>query len=688
MSRYINELLRLKWFILILTGLIAVFTLYNLNPKFIVNDDTEWIVGSKDFQKLQNSQHKQIYLTKAVVSLNSNRLYEEAYIQLKELHNSLKGLKGVIGIESIFTQQFIFEVTNWDDSIVIESSTLLNAEESGLKGKQLLSQHIEQFSNFIDLKEKKAVFYIYTESGEFLDHIETPLIYSYENLSTESEIIGDYIIMVTLSITLFVLFYIAFKQLSAPVIGTIFIVITSSITIYIFNSFMGEYQPHISIIILSFSVSLMDYIYIYYRWFMLQQKMENREAIIETAKSTFTPILFTTIINILGVGSLMLVSSMILKALGLMVIIASVVGLIFSFTLLPVIFSLLKVKNVKLESEKVSSLFSDRVSKYNLSALKIFLTFTALLFLFSIYSFYYSSFKVETENGTDVIKVVIDYDEVNRNSLKVLHKLTESLPDEAVIKTESIYRLIKELHNRESVDDFNLSSIDLDRYIFLLELYGGEEQFFGEGKLKLDIYLKDSSLKSQVLSVLRESNYNLIIKDTDSLTQSAKLDTIQTMVILIFFVITIIGTVVILMTGRTKYFLLAVYVNLIPLIWFFSAILMLDYPLSTEIFVAMIVSISLSSDATMHFIHFYNSLENSKALEGKSRVEKLMLFIGSPLVLGNVVLALTFLLLIVANVPAIATIGIFTATLIFLSILTDIFVLPVLFLELEKRVDN
>jgi len=90
----------------------------------------------------------------------------------------------------------------------------------------------------------------------------------------------------------------------------------------------------------------------------------------------------------------------------------------------------------------------------------------------------------------------------------------------------------------------------------------------------------------------------------------------------------------------------------------------------------------------MHFIHFYNSLENSKALEGKSRVEKLMLFIGSPLVLGNVVLALTFLLLIVANVPAIATIGIFTATLIFLSILTDIFVLPVLFLELEKRVDN
>jgi predicted RND superfamily exporter protein len=673
---------RYRLYIILTTLFITVFSLYNLEPKFISSSESNWILGSEAHKELKESNEKQVFLTEFKVKLNSDSLYSGRTMEeLLAFESELQKISSIVSIESIFTHRFIFEIRE-NGSTMVESLTLPEAIDSGVETEGVFLNSLHKLKNLIDLDNREATFYLYRSSKGEIEKIDTPLIYSYKELKVEGEI-GDYTIAITLSITLFILLLIAFKQLYAPLIGTVFVVVTSSITISIFEYTMGSYQPHISIVILSFSVSLMDYIYIYYRWFLLQKSRNSRDALQGSMEKTFFPILFTTVINVLGIGSLILVSSVILKSLGLMVIISSIVGLILSFTLLPALLSYIDIKKeVKLESERVSNMFTNRVEKYSYRALRVFLFTTVLLFTYSIYHLYHDSFRVESSSSSDVIKMVLDREDINSDSLREMKQIIEALDSSLISKIESAYGIIKGLYEKESGETLNLADVDIDRYIFLMELSGDYENYYRDEKLKFDIYLNSKTDKADVLQTIRELKSPLIVIDEDSLSQSAKLDNIETLIIVLFFVITIIGATVIVMTGDSKYLLLAIYTNLIPLIWFFTAILVFDYPLSTEIFVAMIVSISLSSDATMHFIHFYNS---NREAQKRERVENLILFVGSPLVLGNVVLALTFLLLIVANISTIALIGVFTSILILLSILTDIFILPVLFLEMDKR---
>ncbi len=64
--------------------------------------------------------------------------------------------------------------------------------------------------------------------------------------------------------------------------------------------------------------------------------------------------------------------------------------------------------------------------------------------------------------------------------------------------------------------------------------------------------------------------------------------------------------------------------------------------------------------------------------------ERSFVEVGTPVGMGSTILLLTFLLLIFANIPTISTIGIYSVVLIVFSLLADLFILPVLFIELIK----
>ena len=97
----------------------------------------------------------------------------------------------------------------------------------------------------------------------------------------------------------------------------------------------------------------------------------------------------------------------------------------------------------------------------------------------------------------------------------------------------------------------------------------------------------------------------------------------------------------------------------------------------------MLIMIALSSDASIHFLCYFH--RNSQAhVSNEDTIERAFIQVGTPVGMGSTILLLTFVLLIFANIPTISTIGVYSVVLIIFSLLADLFILPVLFIELIK----
>jgi predicted RND superfamily exporter protein len=376
-----------------------------------------------------------------------------------------------------------------------------------------------------------------------------------------------------------------------------------------------------------------------------------------------------------------------MNSLGLMVVISSIIGLIYSFLFLPIIFTVVKIGKPHAHSERFSRFFSEKIKDYNPLLLKIFTAITVLLFVLSLYKLYTGLYHVKSEYSSKIIKLSLEQNEINIDSMRELEQVTELLSIDEVEKIVSPYQAIKSLYNKESEEGFNLEDIELDRYIFMLDMFGGYDELFSSGRVKIDIYLKENIDKAHILNLIQKSGVELYIRDIDSLLQSAKIETINIMVGLVFLMIFVISGVVYLMTRVVSYALLGVVVTLVPIVWFFSLVTTFGFSISTEMFVAMIIAVAISSDATIHLFHYYYILESENRFD-KDGLKKLFMYVESPLIFGNIILSITFFLMMIANISSIMFIGIFSAIIVLFSLFTDILILPVMILENRKLQNN
>ena len=680
---YLSFIFRIRYLIFSLIGISTIFFIMNIESQALSNNEMAWLKGSQEHQRLLQNNQSELLGKTVKVEIDVRNISETQFEELQEIHEFLAENENIQKLDSIFNQSFSLEFDDGEGSSLIELSTLLDVDN----GFQTFQNKREIFQQFISDNEIK--FYIFLNSDIKIEKIQTPLEYKVDNLFEKNDLIEESVLLIGLGAILTALLFFSFHTLSAPITGITFLIITSSVTIYIFKVFVGDYTPHISILILSFSISFMDYLYIYYRWFMFQKTKNTFNSSVRTVERTLSPIFFTTLVNILGIGSLIFVESEILQALGLMVIISSVVGFIYSFLFLPIMLASVKIKNPSLKAENFARFFSKKLSNYNTSVLKIFGIFTALLFLTSIYILVSGSYHLETAKSSKIIKLSINHNEIDKKSMAEMEKISQILEIDEVKKIESSFNMIKSIYEKENNSQaFNLDNIDLDRYIFMLDMFSDENQIFNNEKIKIDIYLTEAKYKSLVLAKLKDSGIEIFITDVDSLLQSAKVETINLISILIILIIFIISIVIFIMTRILLFSIIGMTVGLVPIAWFFVSVILLDLPISTEMFVAMIISVAISSDATIHLLHFYKNMIREKRLIDDDGIQKLFLYVESPLILGNILLAVTFLLMVVANISSIMLIGLFSAIIVVLSIFTDIFILPVLILESRKKLRN
>ncbi len=673
----------LKYRILFL-AMIAVFVGYSastIKEGFVYSNDSLWLEGSKEYDRLLDMKYPSLCVEKIVVDFSETGWNLDAVNDLRNLQNELKWHSYVTGVNSLFEQKSVVENTLNPEQSMIEFTTLLDESDAFIL--QEIEEDQVKYQSFIDMEKGTATFYVLSTQELDAETIYCEL--PFELINTEGDThTKDIILFSILIMILFISFTIAFRRLLPSILGIIFIASTTIATVALYQMFSAVKVTHISIVLLAIVISIMDFIYIYYKWHVLQQRRIPMDHLLyRVIAKTVVPIFWTTFISIVGIGSLMLVESQILYSMGMNVLFSSLSGFVLSYTLLPIMLSFFKQDQPLIFTKNSSKYFAKKESHYRHFGLNLFLILSSIVFFYSIFVYATKPVNVVANADSNQIHIALNEKGFTVENLLELQNIQNLLREKfkTIEGFESAHMEIEKLYHQEHPGKaFELydADIDIDSYQFMLDLYDITKTIMVNDHLTMTIYLGSLSSKIQILQFIRDEG--ILIQDRASLLDVAKMDSIDTLFTVVFFVFGLIALVVYYLTRIFQFSVIALIVNAIPIAWFFSVVMFFDIPLSTDMLVAMIITVALSSDATLHFIFYYYD-NRKKPRSAELALEQSFLYIGTPIGMGNIILALTFIAFIFIPDTTISHIGIYSSMLIALLLLMDLFVLPILFLN-------
>ncbi|NOQ30467.1 MAG: hypothetical protein GQ570_05015 [Helicobacteraceae bacterium] len=676
---YLSFLKRFRVFLLFVVAALLIASVLYIKKGFVYDDKSLWINGSDEYSKLLALNHPSLNIEKVVVDVSSDGWGVKAIEKLKFLQLQLMEKEHVIALNTLFKQTSIFNNSLSDEQSMTEIITLFDVDNNFIF--QEVEDNPAKFRSFVN--GDRVTFYIVSDGIVSLSEFKCSYPYERSKIQSSAEV-KDILLFSILLIVLAISFSIAFKSFLPTMLGAVFIVATTILTVALFQLISPVKETHISIVLLAVTVSVMDFVYIYYKWHVLHRNKSHDVVLYRVLTKTFVPIFWTTTVTALGIGSLIFVDSHILHSMGLNVALSSSVGFVFSFTLLPVMLTFFEPNKPEIITQDSAKFFAAKEAKYKTTDLNIFLLFSALVLVYGSFMYIYKPINVVTDTSATQIQLGLTHEGMSIETLDELKNIQNTLKVKfkEIDSIESAYTEIKKLYKQEHKGEpFVLANVDVDSYSFMFDLYDITDKIMINDHLILNIYLHDTTEKAQILSFIRDKN--ILIQDLSSLLQVAKMDSINTLFLVVFFVLVLIMSIIYYMTRTLEFVWIALLVNALPLSWFFAVTMLLDIAISTEMLVAMIITVALSSDATMHFIFYYYN-NRFKPRNAVQSLESSFLYIGTPLGMGNIILILVFIALIFVPDTTISNIGIYSSLLVSISLIMELFVLPVLFLSRIK----
>lgn len=123
----------------------------------------------------------------------------------------------------------------------------------------------------------------------------------------------------------------------------------------------------------------------------------------------------------------------------------------------------------------------------------------------------------------------------------------------------------------------------------------------------------------------------------------------------------------------------------IPMAWFAFGMYSFHLPLTLEVLIAMTISLGLASDATIHFAYKYWRARFNERTK-KHSLEIVFFYASVPVIIGSLILAVTFYGLSFSTASTLQLIGRYSAVLILMSLAVDLFILPILLLITDQYV--
>lgn len=682
---YMEFILKYRvFFLAVILGVIA-YSATTIKEGFVYSDRSLWLEGSQEYNKLLTLKYPSLCVEKIIVDISESGWNPETVKDLRNLQDELKWHSYVSGVNSFFEQKSVIKNEISSEQSMIEFVTLLDSSDDFIF--HAIQDDPEKYHSFFE--DDKVIFYVLSSKEMAFEDLRCELPFEVFD-SEENRHVIDIMLFTILIIILIISFTIAFKSIIPSILGIVFIASTTILTVTVYQLISAVQVTHISIVLLAIVISVMDFIYIYYKWHALQKhQIRTKEQLLyHVMAKTVVPIFWTTFISMVGIGSLMLVDSQILYSMGLNVVLSSASGFILSFTLLPIMLSFFMQKDPAILTKNSSRYFAEIETHYHKFALNLFLIMSVMVFLYSIVIYVLKPLNVVAYEENNQIHIALSEKGFTAENLLELQNIQSLLKGMfPVIKGfESAHTEIEKLYHQEYPDTaFMLHEIDIDSYQFMFDLYNITPTVTVNEHLTLTIYLGDQDDKMEILNFIRDEG--ILIQDQASLIDMAKMDSINTLFYVVFFVMALIMLVTYRLTRTLEFSVIALVVNAIPLAWFFSVVMAFDIPLSIDMLVAMIITVAVSSDATLHFIFYYYD-NRHKPRDPVLALERSFLYIGTPLAMGNIILMLTFIALIFIPDSTISNIGLYSSLLIALSLLMDLFILPVLFLNQVRNNDK
>lgn len=686
--QYFTFVIRFRILIIAFFSLIFFYLAFTMTSMLTHNDDALWLQGSTEYNKLLDNNHQAVYIQKLQLRVGEKAFSSKNIDNMKLLHSNLNTLKEVVKVNSPLTHTVISFSDNKAGSSLVEAKTLQDSSIAEISSTLVGS--FKDFTQFYSPGKETLYVYVFSSAPIDFSTIYIPFKYDSIKVTEDQNIFKDMTLFSILLGTLFILLCITFRSLIPSLLGVIFIVFTTLFTISAYKFMQPDVPLHVSILLVSIAVSIMDFIYIYNGWHTGQVSHSSHRSLYYIVMKTIKPIFWTSFVSIIGIGALTVEKSIILQSIGYNIVLSSLIAFILTFSLLIALLSFFKVKKPYLMTKNSSKFVARLEAGYKKSLLKMFLVFTAFVSLATVSFVLIQPSSIIAESDDEVIHIVLPSDGLTHASLLKLenfhHDITTQFEDD-IVDIVSSYKYAKGFtKGYDPSIEFEVSKINLSFISFDFILYGIQNDLMVNSDQLVTIYVEEDGIdKNVILQWIREWNQDntTLIDDAQSLLSAAKYDSISHMIYVVFFILFLITFVIFHITKNKMYAFIALTVNAIPLVWFIAFLLLLDISLSIEILVSMLIMIALSSDASIHFLCYFH--RNSQVhVSNEDTIERAFIQVGTPVGMGSTILLLTFLLLIFANIPTISTIGVYSVVLIVFSLLADLFILPVLFIELIK----
>jgi len=651
-------------------------------PRFLSSDALFWLKESKQLEQTRGKEFATHHLSKLVVQVDT--FDENTHQALNALHEELTDIAGVEKVYSLFSNDFVETKKSSDES---EMLTVINAGDlDTFSLRKLLKELDNDYGNLVG--DDFKTFYYFISGEKFIDISKLHIPGNYDYIADDGEVnwyfLSSYILVVLLIAVL--MFRLLFRSYVAFFSAFLVISFSMVLTFTLIVMMTGIETIHISMAFITISIALVDFLFFYYRWHVSQYRVNRHHALIKMLSRNIPPAMWTSVITVLGLGSLVFIDSDIIRLLSLSMIFSSVIGYLLNLTFLPALLSYFEVEHAHVPYVKLGYMLTLRELHYNKKFLFGFLGLTYILLGIGGYLIYGESnsfFKLNVKN--EQIELKIPYNQIDLPFVHTIEKFTEAIEERFEDEIEDVVSLstiINSLNDSNSQTEI-LDEDALEQALFYMDLYGLSEKYFDENSVNIVINISDINKVELIEWLLHYKGIELYFVDNATLIGSAKYSQTVLLTSSLFSALLIIG----LITGwifRSKAMVFVGFtVNAIPIVWFGMIVTLLAIPLSLEMLIAMTISLGLASDATIHFAYKYFRFRYF----GRSRkhaLEKMYFYSAIPVIIGSIILITVFSMLYFSQVHSLELIGIYSASLIFLSLLTDLFILPVMLLHIDR----
>lgn len=681
MTSYLRFIKQKRKYVIAFYAILAIVSLFFFKPVFISSDGLLWLDESKEYSRTLSQNFSAGYVSR--LTLTPSNLNEETKSQLISLHTKLQNHPNITYVDSLFSKSYIYNQTDGNDSSLVNARTI--SKLSVHEVQKLINTKDSNYSPYVNPNFSQFTFFIYSTSPINITDFAIPFDYSFhsnDDLPIEPNKLLAYMFLGMMIISL--LFRLLFKNYVSVLAALLTITLTLIGTFTLMWLITGISTIYIVLILLVAGISMIDYLYFYYRWHVSHYQANNDRALMKLMNRNITPALWTTIITVSGIGSLFFIDSAIVRLLSISIILASVFTHILNITFLPALLSYFNVIHPKIEFVRYIHLFAKNEIHYNKSFLLSFLSVSSLIALLGGYYLFSKPDKLfDDHTHQHIIVAKIPYETIDLNLVNSMRDLENNLTKtftgiEQIQSLSSVLSLLNTANTGVEV----CNEQNLMQALFFLELYNMEEDYFDDNAINFTIYLNNADKLSIIQWLKKYEPLPIYFTDYNSLISSAKSEKMTTLALSIISVLVIIGLIMGRVFRQPHLVWVGFLANAIPIIWFGVFIEIFQISWSLEVLIAMTLSVGLSSNATIHFAYKYFRSRYFGRTQRHS-LEVMFFYGGVPLIIGSILLAFIFALLTLIPILSLHLIGGFAAILILLSLLTDLFILPVLLLAID-----